>query len=990
MAGAQKPIPRTVGTPTAPKPGTGGRRKHAVAATSASGSAVAQMDVDKPPIVASKGKGVSKASAIPEKMDVDKGENSEPADRPQQISQGFRGGGLVRRHPNAGESPPKAYACIRAMQNLPAMETDPADVPVERKLLERVRVSKWRVQEFYGVPVCRTSVREAKSPPPLPDPDETASEKEERLEEEKEDAEEDKACTHCESYLQHLSAAVLADDGGLEAAINLRNFWHDQTSKASMVARLQGELRATKAVMEKESDRANRLQTEMIDLAAHKLTNDRELDNCQIRLGKLRNEHDAALDELARLRDALNRDTKDDSRKRKRSDNVGAGAGLRRSDDNRVSDSLFIYGNVEFTEGNVPLVRSEYPSPDCSLVVKDGKLNTAIDFLKLVGIPRSIILELHCSSLPPAAGSWPVDRGTFMPTTIAGWSDAYQFSLDRDCWIVAFGVFLVYYIARRIEARNGQLTELQKFALANYRLPCWFFAMCQRLVVNANDWTYNKAFWSKMPQPDYRAPETAAAAHIQHWGHKIPGCPFMDDYDTLDLRLVKGVILWRAITPLPCAENHATRTARAKIMHALLSVLAPPGAYQWDLKQNPDIQVAQKRQLVHWELADSDDLTDKVVVTKLASMGFTPEDADEMYAFICNLLDDLRDTPHDGWDPDELDHLIEASRLKDGQVAPGRPFSKELLFSRPPGLLHALKQTNDALEKAASLEDMFLALPPGTNMSGRVNGTPGSSINASSSRGYSSRGRGGNLNRGRGAHRGEYAARGGFRGGHPRQTQTSGFSQGATNAAAGCVQDAEMPLVQPAAAAATDTIPHPTAHTSTITAPQFMFNPAANNTMAAPFVFGAAPPPTAFQQPSAMPAQAMFTPTIPWGYNPMLAQQQYVQQQQFQQQQQLQQLQFQSAQHQSVPQQQQHSGQSHAAPMSQQQTQPAQQPQQFSGLSSSIHAPNFISFHDLQQLSAPSGSASINAPDNTLHFDENAQLTAGIRQLDFGTQPEGN
>ncbi|KAJ7882820.1 hypothetical protein B0H14DRAFT_2565211 [Mycena olivaceomarginata] len=207
--------------------------------------------------------------------------------------------------------------------------------------------------------------------------------------------------------------------------------------------------------------------------------------------------------------------------------------------------------------------------------------NGRIDWNNLRGIP-AIILRYHREkphARPPVGDVGAVTKA-WEPASIEAWDAAGGYSQQHKFWVVELTIFSVYYGARH--APSNALTPLQQHALRNYCIPVWFLNALQRCCADRAAIKKNRQFWSDA-KPEYGDPVPAYAAALQRNHHAPAGCPFVDNFQTLISRRVRGAMLWNAINVAPIRGRSSTAAERKEsvtVANALLLFLALPHGYR--------------------------------------------------------------------------------------------------------------------------------------------------------------------------------------------------------------------------------------------------------------------------------------------------------------------------------------------------------------------------------------------------------------------------
>ncbi|KAF8162282.1 hypothetical protein K438DRAFT_1775985 [Mycena galopus ATCC 62051] len=278
-------------------------------------------------------------------------------------------------------------------------------------------------------------------------------------------------------------------------------------------------------------------------------------------------------------------------------------------------------------------------------------------------------------------------------------------------------LFSVYYGA--CHAPSNALESLQQHALNNYRMSVWFLNILKRCFSDPPVTKKNHEFWST-EKPEYGDPVTAYAAALQRHDHATAGCPFVDKFQMLDSRLVRGVMLWNALNAAPiqgCSSTADEQKESATAANALLLFLAFPHGYRRELTLQA-LTVAPIKHIQPWphDKLEPNDFSDSSVDSPFAAMGLSADSVDDAFDFLQNLAAEIVERRRLGWHITILESLI--CNSAEAAQQPGRPQGKieeygELLI-HPPGPPWASKEINAAQENGLFLEDIPLPPLPGS------------------------------------------------------------------------------------------------------------------------------------------------------------------------------------------------------------------------------------------------------------------------------------
>ncbi|KAF8197624.1 hypothetical protein K438DRAFT_1933702 [Mycena galopus ATCC 62051] len=302
-------------------------------------------------------------------------------------------------------------------------------------------------------------------------------------------------------------------------------------------------------------------------------------------------------------------------------------------------------------DGDIPMVDASVPE------------TAHIDWNRLEGIPR-LIIRFHIDEphvRPPAEELWVITKSR-EPASIEDWNAARQYAQLHKSWSVELTIFNVYYSARH--APSNALTSLQQHALNNYCMPLWFLNCLSRYFSDRSAIKKNRQVWSNA-KPEYGDPVTAYAAVLQRNDHAPAGCPFVDKFQTLESRLVRGAMLWNALNVAPIRGRTSTAAERKECVtaaNALLLFLAFPHGYRRELASQA-LTVAPIERIQPWprDKLEPDDLSDSTVASRLAAMGLSADAVDDAFDFLQNLAAEIVEKWRPGWDITILESLIRNS-----------------------------------------------------------------------------------------------------------------------------------------------------------------------------------------------------------------------------------------------------------------------------------------------------------------------------------------
>lgn len=601
-------------------------------------------------------------------MDVDSGPGAPPRTT-DSGGGGLRGGGFQWEHLPA---PPGRMAC--SVQR-PIMKVAEEDAKDECSLLERMREGNWTVHETFQCVVCCTAIRDEEDEPPLHN---SGGEEPEASEQ---------RCSVCAPYLAHVADGFAEDDGSLDAAMKLRDLWVAQNNRSSEVAHLQGELGATRKALTEANERVRAREDDFVATAALKMFLERQKEAAEADLADLRSRLEAMRLErneyadkyeasAARCRELECRlDREDGNRPRKR------GAPLQpKSGQNKDACVVHVVSNN-----------------------KSVKASEAI--LHIRGLAQQIVYPTALSELVPVPLQWEADdRG--MPLKIVDFDAALGFVRTKRQSAIAH-VCLAKWVEAKRTPENSR-DAYQTHVLNAYTMPLWHWHQLRGYARQKERVGESHEFWETLQRPQFGDPPTLMAAFLQKTESASPGCPFLDSYGTLNLRLVRGLLFWEKVAydRKRYASTDSMCGARQKydaVANAVINVLVIPMAYRRDISQNAII-IAPEVKLEHWPPEACEDLTDDQVVRRLAAMGVTFEMADDYWAFFHEYLRRIHEFPRTNWDPDHVAALFEA--IVATPDPPAAVSKHGDIFPRPPLLPYASRANNWIQDCAVFMEGL--------------------------------------------------------------------------------------------------------------------------------------------------------------------------------------------------------------------------------------------------------------------------------------------
>ncbi|KAF8185924.1 hypothetical protein K438DRAFT_1765698 [Mycena galopus ATCC 62051] len=528
---------------------------------------------------------------------------------------GMRGGGYVMQR-NEGKPGRMTGSSFK-----PIMKADKEDADVEEDLLKRMRQGEWRVHESFGFCVHAKTMVKVTGDAAADDESDSDDTSLSPLEEGEEI---EKGCAICFDFTEHTAEAVAADDGGLLATMTVRDRWCAKNAQPHAVARLQGELTATERALAAALDDAKARMEQVGALKSDILASNKSAQKNWEYGKELKKTVDDLRRQLRRTEDDLDEEQRryDDSQSRKRvatshSNSTGDGRGSRTA--GWTATSVEAHGVSE------DVTMAEATTAPTGAVARS--------WTNMPELSRRIAHD-------PAM-------------TV----EAHVYVHDNKFWGVGMVLFRTYVDARKNRDNKIDWTSLQSFALGRFRMPPW---MWKELTICIKDdaTAKNNVFWQNVSHPEHNQSVRTAAAFLQQRMAGPVGCPFLDDYNTLDARLVRGYLIWSAIGP-PRKKAH-TPTEMAHVIavgRALLGVIMFPNTYE-QLLAAEGITINTTIAFQTWNVLDNGVSTDIDTVRRLAAMGVTVEQVDNMYAFGRQYIADLCTHPKYGWEIEELSSML--------------------------------------------------------------------------------------------------------------------------------------------------------------------------------------------------------------------------------------------------------------------------------------------------------------------------------------------
>ncbi|KAK7042645.1 hypothetical protein R3P38DRAFT_3449051 [Favolaschia claudopus] len=488
----------------------------------------------------------------------------------------------------------------------------------------------------------------------------------------------------CAGYVEHVVAAYMSNDMGLNEVLTARNEMCARGVHSLALAELRGVQSVTERALADANGRVDHLQVEVIKLSEKCVALDkdcdryvRERDQARRTAERFEDELADAMKRVAQLEESLER--VDEERARKRTQPL-----------------------VKLPPNNMKAVSSSTASSSSTAIAADVDMTDAVpvkkkmDWSKVTGLAAQVLSYTAAdnSFLPPAKGSWNLsEAGVGQPADIEAFNAAHQFTHSSRCWPVALSVFRVYLEARQLLDNRKQeaLTDLQRVALVVYRMPHWVVEIFTAFFSDRKAVKDGRAFWPKIPTKEADSIPTLAFLY-QKAGETPLGCPFVDEFHTIDARLLRGSVVWNAISIEAVArdsgrETESERKESAAVAEALLVVLALPHAYRDAVTANK-LVIAPVEKLSRWprDKTDPEELIEAKVLMRLTAMGLKIDTVNDCFEFFQSLVNELlASSKNHGWDRDILQTISDAGQTCGGRpVGLNAPYGSRLVH--PPGL----------------------------------------------------------------------------------------------------------------------------------------------------------------------------------------------------------------------------------------------------------------------------------------------------------------
>ncbi|KAJ7095695.1 hypothetical protein B0H15DRAFT_946273 [Mycena belliarum] len=274
-------------------------------------------------------------------------------------------------------------------------------------------------------------------------------------------------------------------------------------------------------------------------------------------------------------------------------------------------------------------------------------------------------------------------------------SDERGFPMDVDLWrkqemLVRSGGYHVYahrslYIWTYARAVPPELrTAVQAAVINEFAMTDWHSDLITKVAAarDVQEQIRKRITGVSRDTMPYEPNLLARMIQFHEWGGLV-GCGFMDTEWTLDMRLVRGMALFDAIT-LGDRSNRteARRMLRAPVDKAVIGMFCTPNQYRELLSQYgiiPDATFAP----AHWPDEHADKVAPEVVARRLAQMGISVALIDDAFSHGRQWVEDWLKKDHPtGWTTDELIALLEVA---EGITPPSgiRPRAQDLLPRDP-------------------------------------------------------------------------------------------------------------------------------------------------------------------------------------------------------------------------------------------------------------------------------------------------------------------
>ncbi|KAJ7147092.1 hypothetical protein C8R43DRAFT_953288 [Mycena crocata] len=258
------------------------------------------------------------------------------------------------------------------------------------------------------------------------------------------------------------------------------------------------------------------------------------------------------------------------------------------------------------------------------------------------GLPAQPILEkVRWEAPPPQAFPYKVDaRGHVLD--IPTWKEMFRIYTEKRVYVYGAYLFIDYLYG--FHRPPAQRTAVQQYTVDNYVHYDWMAET--RTALGQGPWRTVLEFYNatKRDTPGYKPEELGR--NMQFCEQDSVGCRFVDSAWTLNMRQLRGIVLFEALSikrgALPVRSSKVTRM---KIDKILIQILSQPGSYVLKLNEL-GIMPADEHKPVQYDpdtLAES--VTMDTVVHRMADSGVTIEHADDACMFARAYLQEIIDTP---------------------------------------------------------------------------------------------------------------------------------------------------------------------------------------------------------------------------------------------------------------------------------------------------------------------------------------------------------
>ncbi|KAJ6478852.1 hypothetical protein C8R47DRAFT_1219398 [Mycena vitilis] len=689
-----------------------------------------QMDVDVPAGVVSTTGGTGDSGEV---STSDLGvEGPEGSRSPSQSDDGLRRG---RKSEAASDLSGPADVSARVLR--PESLNTSHDWLSETRLKGQMHEGSWNFHELLGAPICANVVDRS------------------------EDAD---YCEICLQYVEHVCNAIRDADASIDTALRLRTLRLTINNRTGDAARLEGEVCAVRAMLRDRDNDLFRMNKECIKAIADRKAWSIEADKAwsvvkdfKRRNDKLSAELQEAKSEIDRLDGGRSRKTPHVERTKmsesKSDGRVDKDNGLAKTISTECGETADSAKVKIFPQGmpanhivNTTNGLSEHAPTDEDITMEEvGQQNIVVNWKDLHGLARMVVRWPYSGlpGQPPPKGTWTM-KG-FMFTALEDYQAAHAFMHDRTCCPVGLTVFAEYWQARVAKQLRKEVTPMQKWALDNFQMPLWLWDIFQMFNIDSVAIAENRRFWQVAKCPAFDDSIQIWAAFIQRGGCPPDGLEFVDEFGTLESRMICGLILWLQISYPRPKHTSSTRNRDVDeswaVVRALMYMVLYPDAYGTILRQE-QVNIAPELKLENW--CTTELVTDEQAARRFARMGITIEIVHDMYPFVMRLAESVLSGSRirKGWDKTELKDIVEGSKVQLAihGLPSGINVSYGTFIPRPPGLPWPDSQMNKVQERGVFLLDIPLLGEDGTvtlvtmrPVAEPTSGKPGSSSVAASS-----------------------------------------------------------------------------------------------------------------------------------------------------------------------------------------------------------------------------------------------------------------